>query len=71
MDIKAYFHDFYSKYKESESNNIWEQQSDQFKDFWNTRIMNGGQPLEDPEIDEIVLFFDKKAKTNPLTHPFA
>ncbi len=62
MDISAAFKIFSEGYNEAEINQIWKLQSEQFKEFWNDRIMQGNQPLEDSEIDEIVRFLDKKAK---------
>lgn len=62
MDIKIAFKEFSERYNETEINQIWKQQSEQFKEFWNDRIMQGDQSLEDSEIDDIVRLLDKKAK---------
>lgn len=60
-ELAARFSEFLSRYDEESKNNIWRQQSQKFKTFWETRILQG-IALEDYEVDEIVRILDRHGR---------
>ena len=64
-EIKSLYHEFLSTYNAEEMDSIWGQQSSQFQNFWNNKIINPNyKVLKEGEIDEIVRFLDRNAKGN-------
>ncbi len=65
QDMSTLFDAFTRKYHVEEKNAIWQLQSQQFRDFWNKKVMPGGKDeLNDAEIDEIVRILDRHGKGN-------
>ncbi len=63
--IKEDFYSFKAHYNESEKNEIWNEQSKEFKFFWENRILNpADEELHDHEIDDIVKILDRHGKGN-------
>lgn len=60
-ELATRFSEFLSRYDEENKNNIWRQQSQKFKTFWETRILLGAA-LEDYEVDEIVRILDRHGR---------
>jgi hypothetical protein len=64
-NISILFDAFSRKYNVEEKDAIWQLQSQQFRDFWNNKVMPGGKDeLNDAEIDEIVRILDRHGKGN-------
>lgn len=64
-ELKRLFEEFDSSYPEEAKNKLWENHSNLFKEFWNTKIMDGSiKELNDQEIDEIVMILDMHGKGN-------
>lgn len=62
-DISEKFKNYLNEIDADKINSTWEKQSDFFRNFWRTKIMNPSYPaLTDSEIDEAVLILDKNAK---------
>lgn len=61
--IKSLFEDFLKSYNVEKKEKIWREKRDQFRSFWNTRIINDTESLlDDEEIDIIIRILDSKAK---------
>lgn len=60
-ELAQKYSEFLARYDENTKNNIWRQQSQKFKTFWDTRIMQG-TVLEDYEVDEIVRILDRHGR---------
>ena len=62
-ELKDKFETYLNEINIEKITSVWKKQSEYFRDFWNTRIMNEkSEPLSDSEIDEIVLILDIHAK---------
>jgi Holliday junction resolvase-like predicted endonuclease len=66
-ELATRFSEFLSRYDEENKNNIWRQQSQKFKTFWETRILQGSA-LEDYEVDEIVRILDRHGRGCTKNH---
>ncbi|MCP3660437.1 MAG: hypothetical protein GY830_09090 [Bacteroidetes bacterium] len=63
--IKTLFTEFLDDYNQDEKDNIWEIQSNEFKSFWQEKILsNNIEEINDQEIDEIIRFLDRNALGN-------
>jgi len=63
--MKGSFRNFLESYNIKEKEIIWREKSNQFRDFWNNRILNNQViGLEEWRIDEIIKILDNKAKGN-------
>jgi hypothetical protein len=63
--IRQLFNTFLSHYDAEAKDGIWAKQSDQFKAFWNDKILSREKgELDDAEIDRIVRILDKNGKGN-------
>lgn len=62
--ISKYFEEFLKNYRMDEIQDIWDQKSKQFHDFWNKCILAEDRPVTESEIDEIIKILDIKAKGN-------
>lgn len=72
-DIGKLLDSFLARYDTSEKDAVWQIQSQNFRTFWEQRIMAGGEKeLNDLEIDEIVRILDRNGKGNkPSTEAVA
>lgn len=65
QQIQQLFNAFITHYDNEVKDAIWEKQSRQFRDFWETKIMNGGrEELNDTETDQIIKILDRNGKGN-------
>lgn len=65
QQLQQLFKAFLSKYDAESKDSIWAKQGQQFKDFWNKRIVSDDRSEpEDAEIDQIVRILDRNAKGN-------
>ncbi len=65
QQIQQLFKAFLSRYDAESKDSIWAKQSQQFKDFWNKRIVSiDKKELEDAEIDQIVRILDRHGSGN-------
>lgn len=63
--VKQLFNAFFSRYDADAKDAIWAKQSEQFKTFWNDKILSREKgELDDAEIDRIVRILDKNGKGN-------
>ena len=63
--ILQQFQDFLTGYNATEKDELWQQQSNAFKTFWNQRVLNDQvKELDDSEIDSVIKFIDKHARGN-------
>jgi hypothetical protein len=63
--IKELFDNFLSGYDMGSKDNIWEIQSKQFRDFWETKIIHGPEEdLDAEELDQIIKILDRNGKGN-------
>lgn len=63
--LKELFESFLNHYEEDQMNQIWSNQSHEFREFWNDRIMKSdNKELYDQEIDAIVRILDRHGKGN-------
>ena len=60
--VKALFEAFIRAYDQEASKKIWEKQSKEFKDFWESRIMSNGGDLSDEEMQPIIRILDSNGK---------
>lgn len=65
--ILKYFQDFLLTYNAEEKDEIWQQQTNTFKTFWNQKVLNDNiKELDDFEIDSIIRFIDRHARGNTI-----
>lgn len=65
QQIQQLFNQFLTHYDTEAKDVVWEAQSKQFRDFWNTKIMSGGkEELNDAETDQIIRILDRNGKGN-------
>ncbi len=63
--LQQLFTTFLSRYDPELKDSIWAKQSQQFKDFWNNRIVsNDKSELDEAEIDQIIRILDTNARGN-------
>jgi hypothetical protein len=63
--VQQLLNTFLSRYDAEAKDNIWVQQSEQFKAFWNDKILSREKgELDDADIDRIVRLLDKNGKGN-------
>jgi hypothetical protein len=63
--ILQQFQDFLTGYNAIEKDEIWEQQTHTFKEFWNQKILNDSvTELDDAEVDRIIRLIDRHARGN-------
>jgi len=63
--ILQQFQDFLAGYNAEEKDEIWQQQSNAFKNFWNQKVLNDNvKELDDFEVDSIIRFIDRQARGN-------
>jgi hypothetical protein len=55
---------FLAEYDEEKKDKIWNEHSNLFRNFWQQRIMNGTEELQDSEIDQVVRILDRNGKGN-------
>jgi len=65
--ILEYFSEFIRDYDHIVKDEIWTLQSQEFRDFWNNKVLNKKiKELSDPEIDKIVKILDRHGKGNTV-----
>lgn len=65
QQIQQLFNQFLTHYDTETKDAVWETQSKQFRDFWNTKIIGGGkEELNDIETDQIIRILDRNGKGN-------
>src|SRR6266566_1118185 len=65
QEMSKLFDGFVERYGVEKKNAIWQSHSQQFRDFWNQRIMQGGKDeLGDAEMDDIIRILDRNGKGN-------
>jgi hypothetical protein len=65
QEVLKLFDAFALRYAVEEKNAIWQSQSQQFRNFWNKRILPGGKDeLSDAETDDIIRILDRNGKGN-------
>src|ERR1051326_3607485 len=63
--LLAQFKDFLSSYDVTGKDEIWQQQSNTFKLFWNGKVLEDKvKELDDFEVDGIIRFIDRQARGN-------
>ena len=63
MNIVTLFKQFLESYNEEEKDEIWGEQSERFKNFWDNKVGDSAvSEIDDEDIDDIVLLLDKNAK---------
>jgi hypothetical protein len=63
--LQQLFHRFLATYDADTKDALWARHSQQFRQFWSTRVVAGGkEELADAEIDAIVRILDKNGKGN-------
>jgi len=63
-ELLKLWEDFKEKYNFEEKIQIWQNKSEQFKKFWNDKILPDGGDLVDEEIDLIIKILDSNGKGN-------
>lgn len=62
-EIQKIFDDFSAEYNLKEDKQVWENQSEEFRQFWHEKIMNDNYlELSEDDMDCVILFFCQKAK---------
>lgn len=57
--------EFLSSYDPKAMDNIWEEQSNKFRDFWSKRVLSeGSDVISDADCDEIIKILDRNGKGN-------
>lgn len=65
QQLQQIFNNFLVGYDPELKDSIWAKQSQQFKDFWNNKILSGEKgELNDAEIDQIIKILDKNGRGN-------
>lgn len=62
QDVKPLFEAFIRNYDCVKSRETWKRQSQQFRDFWQDKIMSGSNNLSDEEMQPIIRILDSNAK---------
>lgn len=76
QDVKPLFEAFIRNYDVEKSRNVWKKQSRRFRDFWQDKILSGGDSLSDEEMQPIIRILDSNAKgirgsgVEPACKPF-
>lgn len=60
--LKRLFEDFARVYNQKKSQVVWEKQSEQFREFWEKRILEGNGDLTEEEMQPIIRLLDSRAK---------
>ena len=64
-ELLKYWQNFSEKYNFEFKEKIWEEKSNQFRKFWEEKIMSDeSQDLTDEELDQIIKILDRNAKGN-------
>ncbi|MDO9580938.1 MAG: hypothetical protein Q7J06_10310, partial [Bacteroidales bacterium] len=62
-EITKLFNDFRAEFNFEKKENIWRKQSEEFRQFWCGKVLNGNYPeLSEADMDYVIRFFDCKAK---------
>ena len=65
QQLQQIFSTFLVGYDIETKDGVWARQSQQFKDFWNSKILSGEKgELNDAEIDQIIRILDKNGRGN-------
>ena len=63
--LQQIFNTFLAEYDLETKDSIWVKQSQQFRDFWNNKILSGERgELDDAEIDQVIRILDKNGRGN-------
>jgi len=61
--IKEIFREFQDEYDFEKLKQIWKNQSEEFRKFWEDKILNKNYPeLSESDMDHVIKFFDQKAR---------
>ncbi len=62
-EIIKIFNDFRAEYNFEKHEQVWRKQSEEFRQFWREKVLNGNYPeLLEEDMDYVIRFFDKNAK---------
>jgi len=62
-EIIELFNNFCAEFNSEKKENIWRKQSEEFRQFWREKVLNGNYPeLSEADMDYVIRFFDSNAR---------
>lgn len=62
-EITKIFNDFYAEYNFEKHEQVWKNQSEEFRQFWREKVINDSYPaLSEADMDYVIRFFDTNSK---------
>ena len=60
--VRNLFNEFLRKHNSRETNEIWRNQSEEFRTFWKNKIMDSTSAYSDVELERIIQILDVKGR---------